>query len=291
MHRTFFALTLFVTACNGTETGSPTSGTPPVDTEATPSASPPDAPPPPETCNGRDDDADSASPEAAPCYAACTSMAVASVPLELPTASSITVAPDSGETPELTAFTTVPDFCTHAPQDVVYVEDGVIEIGCGGVLVVDDRGLNVKSLRIAAGGIVRLTGNAVLSLSDTLLVCPNATIQGGVDAVRTQPAVEGALDAHNLEIDARVLVNLGTIDLRGGHVIGDDDARAGDGGGLAISVDRLLHAGLIDNSSGSPFNHGERGGSFDILARKESFFSGAVMSLGGGQGHVKVPAL
>ncbi len=297
MKRPYFVMALALVACGGNvgsvvdtnRSGEPTTTPPVASPEPAPAATPID------TCNGLDDDGDGKADVgelAGPCSAACTSEAIASKvrELRLPRAEDVTVASDSGETPELTQMTSLPTFCTQAPAGVVRVGDD-IEVGCSAVFEIGEEGLRGRSLRIAPGGIVRVKANASIQLSDTLLVCPGATVQAGADSLRAPPTDPHVLDGHRLAITSRVLVVLGAIEARGGTVIGDERAGAGNGGELEVDVERLLLAGSIDNSGGGQFNHGQSAGGFSIIATKESFFSGTIRSSGGngGTGYVKVP--
>jgi hypothetical protein len=291
-------LVVLAVACGGSTSGVDRPGDstqPPASpTDNTP-ASPSVGPTITEACNGLDDDGDGRADVGATigaCGKACSADAISASAktLRLPRPNDVTVATDSGETPELTAMTTLPSFCSDPPSASITRIDDVIDVGCGAVLTIDARGLGAKSLRVAPGGIVRVTADTKISLTDTLLVCPNAVVQAGADSVRSAPADARTLSGHRLYLDARVAIVLGAIEARGGTVIGDDRARGGDGGMFDIEVERLLLAGILDNSTGSKFNHGEKGGDFRIVATKESFFSGTIKSSGGGGvGYVKVP--
>jgi len=288
-------LFVLVVACGGSTGGvdqpggsTPPPGTPSNNTPATPSGGPTVT----DTCNGLDDDGDGRADVgelAGPCRKACTADAIAATAktLRLPRPDDVTVAKDSGETPELTSMTTLPSFCTDPPSSSIDVIDGVIDVGCGGVLAVGAQGLSAKSLRVAPGGIVRVTADAQIALTDTLLVCPSGVVQASADPVRAAPADVHSLDGRRLYLKARVALVLGAIEARGATVIGNDDARGGDGGMFDIAVERVLLAGVLDNSASAKFNHGEKGGDNRIVATKESFFSGTIKS--SGPVYVKMP--
>lgn len=290
MKRHIFVLGLFLAACDGAVQDGARGETPQTSPSAPGAPSPePSAELPRESCNGVDDDGDPSTTEPALCRAACDASALASLPLDLPREGTNTVAPGSGVTPELTAITKLPTFCTEAAEGVTRTEDAV-DVGCGAVLSVDRSGLRARTLRIATGGVVRVTEDAAISVTDTILVCPGATIQASADSVRVSPASVDLFHGHHLSIAARVLLVLGAIEARGGMVVGDDRARGGDGGDLDVEVERLLFAGSIDNSAGTRFNHGEAAGDLRIVATKESFFSGTIRSTGG-SGYIDVPVM
>lgn len=282
MKRIFVALSLVLTACGQVDDDSnrgPSPTNPPV-TPPTDSSSdrPSQMSVPKEVCNGVDDDGSATTSERDLCLAACTPSAVAAIPIELPTSNSITVAGGSGITPELTAVTTVPSFCTDAPPGVRELND-TVDIGCGTVYEVDAF-LSKGSIRVASGGVLRVTNDSLLVVDDTILVCPEATIQAGIDAVSEEPSSPSALDAHRLNVRARKLLLLGTLTARGGVVLRKDTSTRGRGGDISIDVERLLLAGLLDTT-----------GDFRIVATKESFVSGTVQSTGAGSGYVNVPVL
>jgi hypothetical protein len=236
---------------------------------------------PVEVCNGLDDDADGKRDSgelAGPCQAACEADAIGELAssLELPGPMTRTVAPDGNEVPELTAIRELPAFCAAPPSTLTVGED--IEVGCGQVLLVSAQGLEARSLRVAPGGVVRVVDHATIELSDSLLVCPGATVQAGADPVRTGPVAERALDGHRLALLVPTAVVLGTIESRGSTYLVGNSGPVGDGGDIDIEVERLLHAGLIDVSGAK---YGGVGGNIRIVVSNESYFSGVIKTTGG----------
>lgn len=237
---------------------------------------------PAEACNALDDDGDGVVDEGPACTAACSTdaMARAAASLRLPREGDLTVPHDSQETPALLAYNHVPDFCT-AVTPASSASD--VTVACGQILDVDHVGLAAKTLRVAPGGVVRLTESALLDLAEEILVCPGAVIQSGVGLALHG----GGRDGSNIELRAERLVMLGAIATRGGWVTEAATDRPGRSGALRVQVDRLLFSGAIDTAELPPrgYRSGEPG-DVSILATKESFFSGHVRS---GNAWVKLP--
>ncbi len=237
---------------------------------------------PAESCNALDDDGNGAVDEGAACAAACSTdaIALAASSLRLPRAGDRTVPEGSPETPVLLAYDHLPDFCTAATPASTATD---VTVACGQILDVDRRGLAATTLRIAPGGVVRLTESALLDLDEEILVCPGAMIQSGAGlALRA-----GGRDGSNIELRAGRLVMLGAIATRGGWVTDAATARPGRSGALRVQVDRLLFSGTIDTAELPPrgYRSGDAG-DVSIVATKESFFSGQVRS---GNAWVKLP--
>src|SRR5262249_53944942 len=149
---------------------------------ASPSASPsPKSPESPEdstlaslveTCDALDDDLDGDVDQGGVCRRACgaDAVALAAQTLRLPRAGDPTVAPDAGIAPQLLAYGTIPAFCT-APT--MSSDPDEMTVGCGETVTFPGGGILKKAIRIAPGGVLRLTDETILSATD-ILVCPGA---------------------------------------------------------------------------------------------------------------------
>lgn len=242
----------------------------------------PTTPLPTETCNGVDDDGNGVVDDAAVCKNACspTSIDEMAASLRLPRPGDLTVPDGSGETPTLLAITELPALCRG---ELVPSTATDVVVGCGEVLEVGPAGLSVNTLRVAPGGVVRVSGNGGLAVRDEILVCPGATIASGAGLALTGDGHDGG----DIAIKTSRLLLLGTVATRGGWVPSDAAARPGRSGNLRIEVERLLFAGRIDTAETPPrgYRSGAPGDVW-LLATKESFFSGSVRS---GNALVKVP--
>jgi hypothetical protein len=242
---------------------------------------------PGESCNGLDDDADGQIDEEGVCAAACSPEALARLGagLRLPAPGDITVPDGSGEVPELLDVGAVPAFCLSATPPST-ADD--VTVACGEVLEVGAEGLSAHSLRIAPGGVVRVTAPAALAIAGEVLICPSATLQAG-----GAPSLKGnGQDGVDMDLVAGTLLHLGTIASRGGATAAVlSTARVGRSGAVRLESDRLLLAGALDTAGvDHPDGYGEdlaggAGGSLWAKVHTESFLSGTIRTTGGGGGH------
>lgn len=240
-----------------------------------------------ERCNGLDDDLDGAVDEDDLCLERCTPEALdeAAATLVLPDASSHTVPMDEDTEPLFpSAYTEIPSWC-RAPASAD--DPSAPEVLCGEVLVVDAAGLDVQSLRVAPGGVVRVDEAATLSVQGELLLCPHAVLQAGGESSRSGSGRDG----HDLEIVADTFVHLGQVTTRGGTTLEMiASSGVGDSGELRVTASRWLLAGTVDTSGPShPDGYAEpRAGGAAGQVRAdvtlESFMSGTIEVIGGDGG-------
>jgi len=220
-----------------------------------------------EVCNGIDDDLDGEIDEGDLCAALCPADGLegAHVPAGAYTGGDV-----------ISAITEVPSWCTG---DELPPEDAVT-VACGEVLTVSG-GLIATDLYVAPGGVLRVEGDAVLAIDDTLMVCAGGTIQGS-----GAPALGQAGDGSNLSILAPTVLNWGTIDTSGGTAFDPDLGVSGDAGSLSIIADRLLHDGELrsfgsNRIDGTGDLSGGDGGAIYIESWTESWFAGCVATSAG----------
>jgi hypothetical protein len=233
-----------------------------------------------ETCDALDDDLDGNVDQDGVCAHACgaEAVALAAATLRLPRAGDHTVAADSTIEPQLLAYSKIPAFCS-APT--VSSDPDEMTIGCGETVTIPGGGILKKALRIAPGGVLRLTAEAILDVTD-ILVCPGGVIQAGGAPSRDGDGQPG----NNLTVAGDQLVLLGKISTSGGFTL-EQDKDGGKGGVLSVHVKRLLLAGELETFSNPPSGarRGE-GGMVNLIADDESFFSGTIRS---GNAYAKMP--
>jgi hypothetical protein len=240
-----------------------------------------------ERCNGLDDDLDGEVDEGGVCAAVCTpdGLAALAAALTWPTADDQTVASDSDEVPELTEVDEVPAWC-RSPAPATDPE--TLTVRCGEVWEANASPLAYRTIRIAPGGVVRLTRDVTFRVSDEMMICPGAVLQASGRPSATGDGEPG----HDVRILAEKLIHLGRIETRGGTtgvVVGD--AAVGASAGVSIVAGRLLLAGLIETSGRHhPSGYGVdlgggAAGAVEVRASRESFLSGTIRTIGGDGGH------
>lgn len=239
-----------------------------------------------ELCSGLDDNLDGGlEDDREACAALCDPERVAELAAELnlPASDSHTVPQHSDAERQLTGYTEVPAWCFSQAAG----GPDTLDVGCGEILRIGSEGLDVGSLRVAPGGVVRVEADATIAVADTLLVCPGGVIEaGGAHAVSGD-----AQDGSSLMVIADVFLHFGRIGTRGGQT-GEYlvPARVGDSGSFTLRAVRWLFAGTIDTSArehfpgyGEPLDGGELG-EINVLVTVESFIGGAILAGGGGGG-------
>lgn len=218
-----------------------------------------------EQCNGLDDNGDGTVDDGAACAALCSAsaLAVAEGALHLPTSQDVTTG--DGSAGALNQLTDVPAWCEH-PEKPAPGED-VLWVGCGEILTLT-HGVKVGSLRVAPGGVVLATADALIEAPE-LWVCPNGLVQSG-------PGPGGTAGA-SLQVHAGTWLHYGALRTAGGDI----DAQ----------IERALIAGLvstqgkvgIDGHTPSEID-GSDSGNAHIHVTTESFISGTIRTAGGDGG-------
>ena len=217
------------------------------------------APVTPELCNGLDDDGDGQVADDEACLAQCDAAAVESAKdaLVLPTDQDITTA--GGAPKFIGLLTEVPAWCD---EPVASSDPDELWIGCGEIVDATGPMLMATSIRVAPGGVLRLTGDVTLDAGE-ILVCPNGLVQGRA----------GSADAPGpaAQIEATTWLHYGVLDTAGGT--------------LRVDVDRALIAGTVSTSHtvgrGPETASGPAAGDAELHVTTELFFSGEIATAGG----------
>ncbi|EYF08012.1 hypothetical protein [Chondromyces apiculatus] len=211
-----------------------------------------------EICNGLDEDGDGDASDSAVCATRCSPEAVnaAAASLRLPTGQDQTTV--DGAPQVIGLLTNVPAWCMD-PQSTPAPTDGV-RVQCGEVVDVEGAQLSTESLRVAPGGVLRLSSDVTLDAGE-ILVCPGGVVQGTGGSVSMQ---------------ANTWLHYGELHTRGGA--------------LSVRADRLLLAGEVTTGgrAGAPGKGAEEidaepAGDAYVEAVTESFLSG-VLSTSAGDG-------